>query len=194
MAIALTRSLSLTGGLHRSLFKPVVDGYHAYKLFDYVLRQGMRHQLESDPLLEATNLPDLLGLRLLGQRTATCVRRLLPRIKRPRLLALFNMKHLEPATDFVEPLATVVDAGLAAVALPKLDAGQTSRDVRRAVVEVVGCHISRIRIAEALNVRPRSLRRILGTLAPRDLVRAIRLQLDLRRQKAPELARLAASF
>ena len=195
VSIALTRSLRLAGGLHRSLFKPVVDGFHAYKLFDYVLRQGMRHQLESDPLLEATNLPDLLGLRLLGQRTAAFVRRFLPRVKRPQLLALYQVERLEPAMDFDEgELASIIDAGLAAVALPKLDASHSSRDVRRAVVEVVGRQISRTRLAGALDLQPRSLRRILTAPAPRELVRALRLQLDLRRQKAPELARLAASF
>lgn len=198
IGVALSHGLKLAGGVYTSLIKPVADGFHAYKLFDYVLRQGARHQLESDPLLEATNLPDLLGLRLLGRRTALSVRRLLPRVKRPQLLALFGVETLEPieVTEATEAsLSTVIDAGLSAAALTKLDAGDASRQLRRAIVEVVGDSLPRAELARALGVWPRSLRRMLASApAPRDLVQAIRLQLDLRRQKAPDLARLASSF
>ena len=191
LCIALSRGLAVAGGLFTSLIKPVADSSHAYKLFDYVLRQGMRHQLDSDPLLEATNVPDLLGLRPLGVRTALLVRRHLPRVARKQLLGLLGVESLEPAD---EPLDAVVEAGLAAAALTTLDGGQASRQLRRAVAEVVGKRLPRPRLARLLALQPRSLRRILSEAAPRELVQAIRLQLDLRRQKACDLARIAGAF
>lgn len=124
MCIALSHSLRVFGGLFVSLIKPVADGWHAYKLFDYVLRQGVRHQLDSDPLLEATNLPDLLGLRPLGRRTAISVRRFLPRVDRQQLLSLLGVPTLEPADG---PLEDVVAAACAAGARTKLDRGKDSR-------------------------------------------------------------------
>lgn len=145
-------------------------------------------------MLEATNLQDLLGLRLLGRRTALFVRRFLPRVSRRQLLERLGVERLEPyQTGDVLPEA-IVDAGCAAVALPRLDGSRPARLVRQAIAEIFEPTLTRTHLAELLGVWPRSLRRILAAPAPSDLVQAIRLQLDLRLQKAPALARLAAPF
>jgi hypothetical protein len=53
-----------------------------------IKRHGVTHL---DPLLEATNLPDLLGLRSVGRYTAANVRRVLPRIQRGQLLEMLDL-------------------------------------------------------------------------------------------------------
>lgn len=51
-----------------------------------------------DPLFEASNLPDLLGLRSLGAASRARVRAMLPRVDRAALLALLGVDALAPAS------------------------------------------------------------------------------------------------
>ena len=115
--ISLAQRLCLDVRFVPAYFKSVDDGRHLYRAFTYVLEQSTHHGLEWDPLHEASNLPDLLGLRVLGAYTAVAVRRRLPRIKRPDLLACMGLDELQPMDG---PLEHAVGATLAAAGLPDL--------------------------------------------------------------------------
>jgi len=88
--IALTLGLGVDGGFQPAWVGPIHDQRHLQATFRYILRQRDHHELESDPFHEASNLPDLLGLRPLGVYTAARVRELLPRVHRDDLLELLG--------------------------------------------------------------------------------------------------------
>ena len=175
--------LKIPVGWDEPLFKPIWNQGHLYHAFGYILDQEPRHELARDPYHEATNLSDLLGLRVLGAYTANYVREYLPRISRVDLLRHLGVEELVEATG---PPSLVVRATLAASGLQDL----TSRDAegraaRCAAMEVVGGQVSRTRLAAMLEVDRRTLLRMNGTEADRKLVRAVKLQLGLRRIKSP---------
>ena len=68
--IQLSHQLDLSVGFTPAYIVPIRDGRHFYNTFYYILNQNRHHQLESDPLREATNLWDLLGLRVVGRYSA----------------------------------------------------------------------------------------------------------------------------
>jgi hypothetical protein len=181
LELSLGRSLALEAGFSPALIKPVEDGWHLDRCFRYVLRQPERHGIGGDPLREASNLPDLLGLRPLGAATAAAVREHLPRIKRADLLALLGVRALGPSDGGLEHL---VEAALAASALPSLDG--SSREVlaaRRAALEVIGCRLPVREAARLLGTGERMLFRLRQRPVDAALVQAIRLQLHLIEQR-----------
>jgi hypothetical protein len=162
-------------------FKPIWNQGHLYHAFGYILDQEPRHGLARDPFHEATNLSDLLGLRVLGAYTANHVREYLPRINRVDLLRHLGVEALHEAAG---PPSLVVPATLAASGLQDLTARDAEgRRARHAAMEVVGGQLPRARLAEMLGVDRRTLQRMNGSEADRRLVRAIKLQLGLRRLK-----------
>ena len=180
--LSLCRSLAPGAPFSRAFVKPVEDGWHLYQCFRYVLRQPERHGIAVDPLREASNLPDLLGLRPLGAATAATVRRHLPRIHRPELLALLGVPSLEPVDGALEH---VVEAALAASAVPALT-GRPHEvlSARRAALAVIGRRCSPRQAALLLGVGERALFRLKQLPADARLVQAIRRQLHLIAQRA----------
>ncbi|MCP4868392.1 MAG: hypothetical protein GY898_06715 [Proteobacteria bacterium] len=65
---------------------------HLRNAFRYVFRQESKHGTCIDPLFEASNLPDLLGMRTIGQWTAPHVKRRLPRVTREDLLGFLPVR------------------------------------------------------------------------------------------------------
>lgn len=179
--LSLGRRLNVDAGFQPARVDPIKDGRHLYNAFKYALGQDRRHDLDNDPLREASILPDLLGLRVLGRYAAADVRRWLPRIKRRDLLECCGIPELVPLDG---PVELVVDAALAAAALPDLSgsSNETTR-ARRAVIEVIGRRLPTRELAQRLLV---SERRVydLKSAGPADgmLVMAIQLQLGLRQQ------------
>jgi hypothetical protein len=176
--LSLGRRLDLAVRFSAAHLVPVEDQRHLDRAFRYVLRQPERHGLEGDRLREATNLPDLLGLRPLGGFTAANVRRYLPRIARNELLGLLGVPELEPTDG---PVEWAVDATLAATALPALSG--SSREVlaaRRAALAVMAPRASSMQVAVSLGVCDRTLRRMRRSEPDATLVAAIRRQLGLR--------------
>jgi hypothetical protein len=162
--------------------KPIEDGRHLYNTFRYILRQPERHGLTLDPNREASNLPDLLGLRPLGGYSAGNVRQLLPRVRREELLELFGAPEIQPTDD---PLACLVEATLAAAALPSLSGyGAEVNVARRAAIEVANDRLSARELGSLLGVARRTI--FLRKTRPADaiLVLAIRRQLCLQAQRA----------
>jgi len=151
-------------------------------VFEYVITQYKRHKLDWAFVHEGSNLPDLLGLRLVGQHTVDTARRTLPRLQRSTLTQWLDADSLVPADG---PMDALLDATCSAACLPSL-AGRTPEvvEARTAVVEVAGAQLPTNRLAALLGFSPRTIRRLRDQPANPALVQAIRLQLGLRAQRA----------
>ena len=112
LSVALHARLDLGAPFEPSRIKPVENLSHLESAFDYILRQDERHGFGSDPWHDASVLPDLLGLRVLGGDVRERVREHLPRVDRRRLLEILGVEALHAGTD----LAIGVEAAAAAVA------------------------------------------------------------------------------
>jgi hypothetical protein len=145
-----------------------------------VLRQPLHHQLPLEPRREASNLPDLLGLRRLGSYTRVNVRRHLPRVRRADLLALLGVTELLSARG---PAEWMVEAALAASALPDLT-GKSPEAVaaRRAVVLLAKGRVPSRTVAGWLRVSERAVLDLRRAGADPELVEAIERQLYLMRE------------
>ncbi|MBW2735400.1 MAG: hypothetical protein JRH20_23700 [Deltaproteobacteria bacterium] len=114
---SLIKPLKLEGGFEKPYIEPLKDMRHAYNNFSYTLGQEARHNIPADRAGEGSNLPDLLGFRLIGAYTLDNTRRYFPKIDRAHLLNLLGRRELIPANG---PMDAIVDAGLAATALPSI--------------------------------------------------------------------------
>jgi hypothetical protein len=176
--IAITLQMKLKVGFNRAHPKPILDQQHLFQAFDYVLRQQPHHKLEWDPFHEASNLSDLLGLRVIGQYTATNVRHLLPRIQRSDLLARLGVDDLIEADG---PVELLVPATLAATGRAHLRGrDRETRTIWRTMLAVVGSSCTLSRLARLLGVHRSTLTRVKELSVDLRLFRAIRLQLGLR--------------
>jgi hypothetical protein len=169
-----------TGPLARTVVDPLRDQWHLQNTFKFVLRNGD----PQDPRHEASNLPDLLGLRVLCSRSATNVRCLLPRIKRKDLLTFLPLESLEPEVW----LDDLEDCAAAAIGRGNLR-GQSQETVaaRSAAVTVVGRRLTGPELARLFGVSEVTIKRDRRRAAAPELVRAIMLQMCLRRRIRPAL-------
>ncbi|MBN1947015.1 MAG: hypothetical protein JW797_15175 [Bradymonadales bacterium] len=177
--VSLHHRLALDVGFASAYAEPIRDNKHLYNTLDYILGQSRRHNLSWDPLREATNLPDLLGTRLVGSYTRANVRQHLPRITVDRLLGHLGLTSLKPADG---PVERVLEATLAATALSDLS-GNSAEVVaaRRAMLHLLGEQVPTRTLADMLHLAPRSVNRLRNEGADQQLVEAIRLQLGLRK-------------
>jgi len=182
--ISLVQRLSLDVGFVAAYLKPVDEGRHLYRAFTYVLEQNTHHGLSWDPLHEASNLPDLLGMRLLGIYTAATVRRRLPRVTRNDLLSCMGIDELQPLEG---PAELVPAAARAAAGLTSLN-GKSRETVgaRRAMVYLLR-HLPPAELSARLGVTVRTLRDLRRAPADPRLVQAIRLQLGLMQHRTEAL-------
>jgi len=162
--------------------EPIRKQSHLAHCFNYIMEQQPHHGLAWDPYHEASNLPDLLGLRLLGAHTIEQVRSFLPRVNRRQLLAYLGLESLEEVDG---PLELIVPAALSAAGLNDLS-GRTREQAaaRRAILELAGGQVPIARLARQIGVSARTLFRTRSLPPDPRLVRAIRLQLGLRRLKS----------
>ncbi len=154
-----------------------IDGqWHLDSSVRQLLRQaGGDHD---DPLAEGSNLPDLLGLRLLGLHTCAAMRRALPRVDRQDLLGCLGLDRLEPANG---PLEALPDAAAAALALPDLRARSAPAIAgRRAVIEIAADRLTSPQIGKLLGLHRATVAALRREPAAPELVRAVQLQLGLR--------------
>ena len=181
LAISLRRALDVAFAPAR--MTAVVDQRHLVNAFHYVLRQHARHDIASDPLFDASNLPDLLGMGVIRFATARCVSSLLPRVRRSDLSDLLGV----PSLDEPRPaaLGDLADAAAGAVGLAHL-ADRTSAAVaaRRAAVHVLAASpdaaLSTVTVvAAARGVGRHCVRKMLDAPVDRTLVVAVTLQLRL---------------
>ena len=159
--------------------KGVGDQDYLYSCFRYILDQERHHEIELDPLHEASALPDLLGLRSVAPAIVGRVRSRLPRIKRRALLRHLGEPDLERP---VELWSRLPDAAAAALALPSLE-GRSARQVEaRAAAVHAAQELGPTAIARALGCSRMTVHRLRLRTARPDLVRAVRRQLRLREQ------------
>jgi len=171
--------------------KPIRNHRHLRNTFKYILTQHKRHGLRADLVFETSNVPDLLGLRLMGRYTLENVRRWLPRVRRFELLQWLTMPEIEPADGPMEQLEA---ATLAASCLDNLQgSSQAIVTARRAMVEILGSRVANRELANLLGVEPRTLRRLRMRPVDPDLVMAIRLQLGYRATLVPPLSEASAT-
>lgn len=169
--------------------RPIRDQAHLRNTFDYVLGNAEHHGAPHDTLFEASNLPDLLGLRELGAVTRASVRAALPRVDRPALLALLGVDTLAPRFAAEH----LVASACAAVALPSLDAPvRDALPARIAAMHVAAPHLLPGAIDSLLGLPSRTGSRLRATAPVPALVAAIGLQMDLRARK--NIAALTAPF
>ncbi len=184
--VSLQHRLGLPVAFERARVKPVLDQQHLGNLLHYCFRQEEHHGIDQDPFHTASNLPDLLGMRLLGRYTRDNLRRWLPRIDDRELLSHWGDLDLNGAVANIADLAT---AAAAAYGVPVLR-GNTSAVVqaRRAAVHAMWTPrvasgrerpATRV-IAEQLGIGPRAVRKLRNQPACERGVRAVTLQLRLR--------------
>lgn len=176
--IGLFRQASVR--FHSPILEPVRDQWHLTNVFHLILRAG---EVETDPFHDASNLPDLLGLRVLGFYTARNVRERLPRIKRGDLLRHLGVEDLSQDAFSVDHL---VRATTAAAGLDHLEGrDRTSLWACTALVAVGGAELTSRQLARLTGRSPRTIRRLRVATPDPGLARAIRLQMGLRRQRLP---------
>ncbi len=176
----VVRGLDLEGGFDRAWFGPVQTQSHRRSAVHYVLRQHQRHETRQDPFREASNLPDLLGLRPLGAFTAQPIRRLLPRLQ-PSQLAPY-LGEWRPGTH----RQWLGEAAAASIAANEL----RGRSKEAVAARCAAVHWGRGQghsvewIAEHLSLSTRTVQRILHQPADPQLCRAIGMQIGLREAHA----------
>lgn len=166
--------------------EPIRDQRHLFNSFRYDLTQHEQHKLDWRTFFEATNLPDLLGMRLVGGYTRENVRRCLPRVRRATILGWLGLTGLQPADG---PLQELYEATLSAAALSSL-AGRSAEvvEARCAMIEVVAGRLGSAETARLLGVTDRTVQLFKHRAFDPKLVHAIRLQLGLRKLLREQLA------
>ncbi len=163
--------------------EPVRDQRHLVSTFWYVLRNAERHRCAVDPLFEASNLPDLLGMRTLGAWTREHAWGAYPRLQ------VAELRELLPVQPGTVPnhLQCLLDATEAAVGLPpgRLRGQAPSKpqrgEGRQALI--AAAHLaggSQQQVADTLQIGRRTVQRMLTTEPREDLTVAVERQLAVR--------------
>ncbi len=169
-AVALRRTLALPR-LGRATLEPV--SHDLPERLRVVLTDPDRR----DPLHDASALPDLLGLRVLGAGARRRHAALAPGVERADLLALLGVPDLEPSAD----PAFLADGAAAAVGLPDLASNvPLAVAARAAVVAIAGPRLGLPAVAGLLGVTRRAAHNFRARGADPTLVEAVRLQSGLR--------------
>ncbi len=162
---------------------PMQDEQHPMRAFEYILRNDERHGVEPDPWRENTNLPDLLGLRVVHAATIPRVRAHLPRVDAAALRAMADWPVLVPGRPAAERVRSeLADAMCATVAVSSLSVRSVAvTDARAAAASLaVQAGVSRSAVRELLQVPESTLRRLLERQVPPAFTMALDRQLALR--------------
>jgi hypothetical protein len=166
--------LSIEAGFQPAYIKPIRDGAHLFATFRYVMRQGERHRLDpaADPWMEATSVPDLLGLRPLGAGAIDVVKRALPRLTVPDVLEVAHVRSLSLLDG---PLEEMREAGRVVSAHTTLKGKQRPmRQLRRAMIALVGERLGPDACATLVGVGASTLRRVRQEPVESKMVLALR--------------------
>ena len=177
------RLLSVLGGITPPTYTRIEDAPHLEHAFEYILRNDERHGVLPDPWRENSNLPDLLGLRLLASATVPRVREHLERVNGPWLRNLAGFPTLDgplPAPDLIGAEVADIPWSLLGRDHPH-DRGRDATGVRAALLHVAAtAGVPRARLRDALAVTDSCVAKALHRPAPPPMLRAVRRQLDLR--------------
>lgn len=114
-----------------------------------MLVDSILEDTRDDPAHEATNLPDLLGLRRIGSTTDRILHQLLPQLRRSHLLSILGCDRLAPGTSLAHLRAAT------ATSIAATDLGSRSR-------EVVAARRAAVRAAREIGASTDEIRDILG--------------------------------
>lgn len=163
--IGLQRSLDLRVPFAPSHLKPIEDQRHLMNLPSYLFNQESHHGTNTDPLHDASSLPDLLGARV-----GACWQRARLLEIAPRITDEMLWRHFPDFDTSVtlgeEALPFLMQAAAAATCLPDLSpVARTSRLARAAAIRValhqrMGTHAT---IADALGITRRPSGHCAGT-------------------------------
>ena len=181
--IARLRLLLPMLDLGRATVTAMQDEHHPGRAFEYILRNDERHGIVADPWRENSNLPDLLGLRVVHAATIPRVRAHLPRVDAAALRAMADWPALVPGQHPQELLrAELGDAMCAALAVASLSSRSArAADARAAAVQIAaGAGWSRASIGDIVGLPETSVRRLLERPVPAAIALALERQLALR--------------
>jgi len=183
VAISLNLALRPGSRFARYTVEPIRTRSHLIHALRYVWRQDDRHGRGIDRFREATNLPDLLGLRFLADFTIPRLRRLLPRWSRADILAsLPDGKALDEKRPLrLTDMQDLPDAAAAVFALPSLRGNRPDAAVARAAgVQTALQHLTIGQTARLLGLSERTCRRLATKPVPRKVLAAVEGQLRIR--------------
>lgn len=179
---SLSQRLGLPVPFLPAWYEPIANQRHAYHVFDYILDQELRHGTAADPWYEASNLPDLLGLRRLGAYTLDHVRAWLPRVAVEQLRGRLDRIVLPMAGSEAEQIA---EAAAAAFAIPEWRGSTTTIvQARCAAVHAAPVDLPAAELGEALATSRRTVRRLRSQEPAPGSVPLVRAQLAVRRAAA----------
>jgi len=182
--ISMQRRLRPGVGFSEVHRKRVLDQAHLRNTFNYVLRNPARHDAQMDPLGEASNLPDLMGLRLLGEWTLDLTRAALPRVQVRELVDHLPVRSAGARVDerllaeSAEAAAGLLPGGLAHRA-PSARQGGLPREAAIAAVHALP-EETVAATARRLALSSRTVERFRTVEPDAALLRATRGQLNLR--------------
>ena len=181
-------ALDFSGRFSPVRIKRLEDQGHLRSTFHYTLNQRNHHGVQSDPFLDGSSLPELLGLRLLPTDSVQLVREHFPRLQRGGLLRHLGSDRLDPARG--DQLIALVNAGRHDLLRDAAAAVVGAPDLRSKQPEVVAAATTLVQllapccsppIIGEIVQRSRSRVRHMRSKAPSPpLEHAIRLQLGLR--------------
>ncbi len=177
LAVALRSRLGVGVPLCPDQLHELRDHSHLRSVFHLVLNQRNRHGLHSDPFLDASSLPELLGARLLRTGSVELVRELLPDVGHQDLLPHLAMPRLERYPALIQP----VDAVAGALALGDLHAHRELGLLGRAtLVATCAPMLSTTELSWLLGLSVAGVERLRQVQVPDRLLRAVQLQLGIR--------------
>lgn len=147
--IRLKQGLRLDVDFAPTRYKDIQSQSHLTHALHYQFDQEKHHGTACDPAFDASNVPDLLGMRLTGSYTRQNVQTYLPRITRDDII-----RHLDVVPEQGPLLLeTLADAAAAALALPDLQGrSRLVVEARRAAVQVGREGFGGPRLAQALSL------------------------------------------
>ena len=186
---ALKQVLELSVSFAQVELTPIRDIWHLKNVVRYILCQDTHHGIEQDRFHEASNLLDLLGIRITGAWTAVLLKAQLPRLHRADILEMVGLEDpdRDPPID-----GDLLDAAAAALALPALGKDRASNRARVALVHLLSGKLTPGEISTRLRIPPSTLRRLRRSKPSKALMRAIRQQLVLRAKPAVDKGRAGA--
>lgn len=170
---SLRWQLRLGVSFERAQIRPLENRWHLERAVPYVFDQERHHGVDLDPLHEASSLPDLVGLRVIGTATSELFRATMPRVSPAELL-----RYLGPAPQGPVDMRQLLDATLAASGLGRLGQDERSGAARCAAIHVLGGPT--IQLARLLGADSSTIRRWRRVEPDPGLVAAIKLQLAYR--------------
>ena len=180
---ALTQVLARGTGFTPARLKAIENQRHLGRTFFYILRQDTHHDFQHDPLHEASNIPDLVGMRVLDTTCRENVRRSLPRVRDKDILESVGWTSLgQDQVSTVRPsLDGLKQAAAAAFGLRTLHGrGNAQVKARIAASHLVAHDHTPTEIAAALHVAARNIRFYLQQDVARHWVTAVARQQKLR--------------